>query len=331
MHTTGMLTERHATPTYRQTAANPARTYSRMLGLRPVRCSGCSSAVAGPTLKPVDSFATTSHGMYYNMTPVQYLDRRARHHDRDLLRRRSPAAFCLICRTRMSRMIVYASRRRDKLHCRPVKTRTTCRGGAAWTPMPAPPTATIGARQDGTAAALDGSFDVSLRQNSRRAASRSRSRTTTVRCTTRAECSVDGRGGAVRSALYPEPEGAGSVGPRSLTARRHMARARPEGTFQLPAGLASTTPQARASRLSVRAVSLFEDTAPSAWKAGGRRSERVGACRRRTSASDLAGHDNAYRSDGWKDSAYRLSLNNLADYAAVRRLEGRLPGSARRP
>lgn len=44
------------------------RAYSRMLGYG-LFDHRLFAAVAGPTLGPVDSSATTSHGMYYNMTP----------------------------------------------------------------------------------------------------------------------------------------------------------------------------------------------------------------------------------------------------------------------
>lgn len=86
-----------------------------------------------------------------------------------------------------------------------------------------------------------------------------------------------------------------------------------EGTFQLPAGLENDT-AGQSITLSVRAVSLFEDTAPSAWKQA--QTVDVSVLPTPDISIRLTGHENASRSNGWKESAvYRLSLNNLADYA----------------
>lgn len=86
-----------------------------------------------------------------------------------------------------------------------------------------------------------------------------------------------------------------------------------EGTFQLPAGLDTDT-AGRKITLSVRAVSLFEDTAPSAWKQA--QTVDVSVLPTPDISIRLTEHENAAWSNGWKESAvYRLSLNNLADYA----------------
>lgn len=77
------------------------------------------------------------------------------------------------------------------------------------------------------------------------------------------------------------------------------------GTFQLPANLAADT-AGKTITLSVRAVSLFEDTAPSAWKTAATQDVSV------LPTPDV----NIRLVSHWNNGAkYQISLKNLADYA----------------
>ena len=77
------------------------------------------------------------------------------------------------------------------------------------------------------------------------------------------------------------------------------------GTFQLPASLAADT-AGKTITLSVRAVSLFEDTAPSAWKTAATQDVSV------LPTPDV----NIRLVSHWNNGAkYQISLKNLADYA----------------
>ena len=77
------------------------------------------------------------------------------------------------------------------------------------------------------------------------------------------------------------------------------------GTFQLPASLAADT-AGKTITLSVRAVSLFEDTAPSAWKTAA--TQNVSVLPTPDVNIRLVSH--------WNNGAkYQISLKNLADYA----------------
>lgn len=77
------------------------------------------------------------------------------------------------------------------------------------------------------------------------------------------------------------------------------------GTFQLPESLAADT-AGKTITLSVRAVSLFEDTAPSAWKTAATQDVSV------LPTPDV----NIRLVSHWNNGAkYQISLKNLADYA----------------
>lgn len=77
------------------------------------------------------------------------------------------------------------------------------------------------------------------------------------------------------------------------------------GSFQLPASLAADT-AGKTVTLSVRAVSLFEDTAPSAWKTAATQDVSV------LPTPDV----NIRLVSHWNNGAkYQISLKNLADYA----------------
>lgn len=77
------------------------------------------------------------------------------------------------------------------------------------------------------------------------------------------------------------------------------------GSFQLPASLATDT-AGKTITLSVRAVSLFEDTAPSAWKTAATQDVSV------LPTPDV----NIRLVSHWNNGAkYQISLKNLADYA----------------
>lgn len=77
------------------------------------------------------------------------------------------------------------------------------------------------------------------------------------------------------------------------------------GSFQLPASLAADT-ASKTVTLSVRAVSLFEDTAPSAWKTAATQDVSV------LPTPDV----NIRLVSHWNNGAkYQISLKNLADYA----------------
>lgn len=77
------------------------------------------------------------------------------------------------------------------------------------------------------------------------------------------------------------------------------------GSFQLPASLAADT-AGKTITLSVRAVSLFEDTAPSAWKTAATQDVSV------LPTPDV----NIRLVSHWNNGAkYQISLKNLADYA----------------
>lgn len=279
------------------------RAYSRMLGYG-LFDHRLFAAAAGPTLKPVDSFATTSHGMYYNMTPSNTsID------EHGIMTETSSGKI-------VGRVIYdmpysyepYVFNHGGSTLQQAVKTRNGGASGMDAYARTAYRDFEHG-RTDG--GALDGSFDVSLRQNSEGGFE--------VSITDddrplyyEGRVSVDGREVLSGLRFIPKCKGQGLWDPE-LNGTQAYGAGTTEGTFQLPAGLETDT-AGQSITLSVRAVSLFEDTAPSAWKQA--QTVDVSVLPTPDISIRLTGHENASRSNGWKDSAvYRLSLNNLADYA----------------
>lgn len=278
------------------------RAYSRMLGYG-LFDHRLFAAVAGPTLTPVDSFATTKYGMYCNMTPSNT----------------SIDGHGIMTETSSGKIVgrviydmpysyePYVFNHGGAKLQQAVKTRN---GGASGMDAYAR-TAYRDFEHGRTDGALDGSFDVSLRQNSEGGFE--------VSITDddrplyyEGRVSVDGREVLSGLRFIPKCKGQGLWDPE-LNGTQAYGAGTTEGTFQLPAGLENVT-AGRSITLSVRAVSLFEDTAPSAWKQA--QTVDVSVLPTPDISIRLTGHENASRSNGWKDSAvYRLSLNNLADYA----------------
>lgn len=281
------------------------RAYSRMLGYG-LFDQRLFAAVAGPTLGPVDSFATTSHGMYYNMTPSNT----------------SIDEHGIMTETASGRIVgrviydmpysyePYVFNHGGAKLQQAVKTRN---GGASG--MDAYARTAYREFEHGRTdtGALDGSFGVSLRQNSEGGFE--------VSITDddrplyyEGRVSVDGTEVLSGLRFIPRCKGQGLWDP-DLDGTQAYGAGTTEGTFQLPAGLETET-AGRTITLSVRAVSLFEGTAPSAWKQA--QTVDVSVLPTPDISIRLTGHENASRSNGWKESAvYRLSLNNLADYAPL--------------
>ena len=278
------------------------RAYSRMLGYG-LFDHRLFAAVAGPTLTPVDSFATTAHGMYCNMTPSNT----------------SIDGHGIMTETSSGKIVgrviydmpysyePYVFNHGGSTLQQAIKTRN---GGASGMDAYAR-TAYRDFEHGRTDGALDGSFGVSLRQNSEGGFE--------VSITDddrplyyEGRVSVDGREVLSGLRFVPNQKGQGLWDPE-LNGTQAYGAGTTEGTFQLPAGLDTDT-AGQSITLSVRAVSLFEDTAPSAWKQA--QTVDVSVLPTPDISIRLTGHENASRSNGWKDSAvYRLSLNNLADYA----------------
>ena len=278
------------------------RAYSRMLGYG-LFDHRLFAAVAGPTLTPVDSFATTSHGMYYNMTPSNTsID------GHGIMTETSSGKIVgrVIYDMPYSYEPYVLGHGGSKLQ-QAVKTRNGGASGMDAYARTAYRDFEHG-RTDG--GALDGSFDVSLRQNSEGGFE--------VSITDddrplyyEGRVSVDGKEVLSGLRFIPKCKGQGLWDPE-LNGTQAYGAGTTEGTFQLPAGLENDT-AGQSITLSVRAVSLFEDTAPSAWKQA--QTVDVSVLPTPDISIRLTGHENASRSNGWKESAvYRLSLNNLADY-----------------
>lgn len=281
------------------------RAYSRMLGYG-LFDHRLFAAVAGPTLGPVDSFATTSHGMYYNMTPFNTsID------EHGIMTETSSGKIVgrVIYDMPYSYEPYVFNHGGAKLQ-QAIKTRN---GGASG--MDAYARTAYRDLEHGRTAygALDGSFGVSLRQNS--GGDFEVSITDDDRpLYYEGRVSVDGREVLSGLRFVPKCKGQGLWDPELDGTQAHGAGTT-EGTFQLPAGLENDT-AGRSITLSVRAVSLFEDTAPSAWKQA--QTVDVSVLPTPDISIRLTGHENAAWSNGWKESAvYRLSLNNLADYAPL--------------
>lgn len=281
------------------------RAYSRMLGYG-LFDQRLFAAVAGPTLRPVDSFATTAHGMYYNMTPSNT----------------SIDGHGIMTETSSGRIVgrviydmpysyePYVFNHGGERLQQAIKTRN---GGASGMDAFVRTSYRDFEHSRTASGALDGSFGVSLRQNSEGGFE--------VSITDddrplyyEGRVSVDGREVLSGLRFVPNQKGQGLWDP-ALDGTQAYGAGTTEGTFQLPAGLETET-AGRKITLSVRAVSLFEDTAPSAWKQA--QTVDVSVLPTPDISIRLTGHENASRSNGWKESAiYRLSLNNLADYAPL--------------
>lgn len=279
------------------------RAYSRMLGYG-LFDHRLFAAVAGPTLTPVDSFATTAHGMYYNMTPSNT----------------SIDGHGIMTETSSGKIVgrviydmpysyePYVFNHGGSTLQQAIKTRN---GGASGMDAYARTAYRDFEHGRTDTGALDGSFGVSLRQNSEGGFE--------VSITDddrplyyEGRVSVDGREVLSGLRFVPKCKGQGLWDPE-LNGTQAYGAGTTEGSFQLPAGLENDT-AGQSITLSVRAVSLFEDTAPSAWKQA--QTVDVSVLPTPDISIRLTGHENASRSNGWKESAvYRLSLNNLADYA----------------
>lgn len=281
------------------------RAYSRMLGYG-LFDHRLFAAVAGPTLGPVDSSATTSHGMYYNMTSSNTsID------EHGIMTETSSGK--IVGRVLYDMPYSYEPYVFDHGGSKLQQAIKTRNGGASGMDAYAR-TAYRDfehGRTDG--GALDGSFGVSLRQNS--GGDFEVSITDDDRpLYYEGRVSVDGREVLSGLRFVPKCKGQGLWDPK-LNGTQAYGAGTTEGTFQLPDGLDTDT-AGRTITLSVRAVSLFEDTAPSAWKQA--QTVDVSVLPTPDISIRLTGHENASRSNGWKESAvYRLSLNNLADYAPL--------------
>lgn len=151
--------------------------------------------------------------------------------------------------------------------------------------------------------ALDDSFGVSLRQNDDGAFNVS---ITDDDRPLYYEGRVFVNGEEVLSNLrfIPNQKGQGQWDPK-LNGTQAYGSGITSGTFQLPASLAADT-AGKTITLSVRAVSLFEDTAPSAWKTAATQDVSV------LPTPDV----NIRLVSHWNNGAkYQISLKNLADYA----------------
>jgi len=151
--------------------------------------------------------------------------------------------------------------------------------------------------------ALDDSFDISLRQNDDGAFNVS---ITDDDRSLYYEGRVFVNGEEVLSNLrfIPNQKGQGQWDPK-LNGTQAYGSGMTSGTFQLPASLAADT-AGKTITLSVRAVSLFEDTAPSAWKTAA--TQNVSVLPTPDVNIRLVSH--------WNNGAkYQISLKNLADYA----------------
>lgn len=116
---------------------------------------------------------------------------------------------------------------------------------------------------------------------------------------------VDGKEVMSNLRFIPNQKGQGQWDPK-LNGTQAYGSGITTGTFQLPASLATDT-AGKTVTLSVRAVSLFEDTAPSAWKTAA--TQNVSVLPTPDVNIRLVSH--------WNNGAkYQISLKNLADYAA---------------
>ncbi len=116
---------------------------------------------------------------------------------------------------------------------------------------------------------------------------------------------VDGKEVMSNLRFIPNQKGQGQWDPK-LNGTQAYGSGTTSGTFQLPASLAADT-AGKTITLSVRAVSLFEDTAPSAWKTAATQDVSV------LPTPDV----NIRLVSHWNNGAkYQISLKNLADYAA---------------
>lgn len=281
------------------------RAYSRMLGYGLFR-QRLFAAVAGPTLGPVDSSATTAHGMYYNMTPSNTsID------EHGIMTETSSGK--IVGRVIYDMPYSYEPYVFDHGGERLQQAIKTRNGGASGMDAYARTSYRDFEHGRTDTGALDDSFGVSLRQNSEGGFE--------VSITDddrplyyEGRVSVDGKEVLSGLRFVPNQKGQGLWDP-DLDGAQAYGAGTTEGTFQLPAGLETET-AGRKITLSVRAVSLFEDTAPSAWKQV--QTVDVSVLPTPDISIRLTGHENAAWSNGWKESAvYLLSLNNLADYVPL--------------
>ena len=115
---------------------------------------------------------------------------------------------------------------------------------------------------------------------------------------------VDGEEVLSNLRFIPNRKGQGQWDPK-LDGTQAYGSGTTGGSFQLPASLAADT-AGKTITLSVRAVSLFEDTAPSAWKTAATQDVSV------LPTPDV----NIRLVSHWNNGAkYQISLKNLADYA----------------
>ena len=115
---------------------------------------------------------------------------------------------------------------------------------------------------------------------------------------------VDGKEVMSNLRFIPNQKGQGQWDPK-LNGTQAYGSGMTSGTFQLLASLAADT-AGKTITLSVRAVSLFEDTAPSAWKTAA--TQNVSVLPTPDVNIRLVSH--------WNNGAkYQISLKNLADYA----------------
>lgn len=116
---------------------------------------------------------------------------------------------------------------------------------------------------------------------------------------------VDGKEVMSNLRFIPNQKGQGQWNTTLTMGNNTYGSGTTSGTFQLPASLAADT-AGKTITLSVRAVSLFEDTAPSAWKTAA--TQNVSVLPTPDVNIRLVSH--------WNNGAkYQISLKNLADYA----------------
>lgn len=116
---------------------------------------------------------------------------------------------------------------------------------------------------------------------------------------------VDGKEVMSNLRFIPNQKGQGQWNTTLTMGNNTYGSGMTSGTFQMPASLAADT-AGKTITLSVRAVSLFEDTAPSAWKTAA--TQNVSVLPTPDVNIRLVSH--------WNNGAkYQISLKNLADYA----------------
>lgn len=120
---------------------------------------------------------------------------------------------------------------------------------------------------------------------------------------------VDGKEVLSNLRFIPNRKGQGQWDPK-LNGTQAYGSGTTDGTFQLPENLDTDTAGKKIT-LSVRAVSMFEDTAPSAWKTAA--TQDVSVLPTPDVNIRLIEHQSGWNNNSAK---YQISLKNIANYAA---------------